>query len=158
MNHGGAGQGAAVSGVAVDERRPLGCHAEDLADERVGLAVAVAVHREQQLGEQVISGDGEQVDQAVDRGARRPGHTGVVLEGQDDAGPRRLECFLQWAERLIGCGVAGQPGVGPADHAGVLHRGQQDRLGVLPAGADGDPAGLVPQRRHRHDLHWPIER
>ena len=79
-----------VASISIYERRPLGGDAEDLPDERVGFAVAVAVDRDQRLGEQVIEGGGEQVDQAVDRGAGRTIHPGLVLERQDHARPGRL--------------------------------------------------------------------
>ena len=151
-------ENAAVSGVAVDEWRALGCDAEQLADERVGLAVAVAVDRDECLGEQVVEGDGEQVDQTVDRGAGRAADSGLILEAQDRAGAGRFEVFFEAPVNLVRCRVAGKPGVGVAHYSGILHGGLQHGLGVLPAGADGDPAGLVEQRVDRHYLNGPIER
>jgi len=50
VDHHGSGVNPAVAGVAVDERRALRGNTEQLADERVSLAVAVLVDVEERLG------------------------------------------------------------------------------------------------------------
>ena len=171
MYHHRSPQDPAVAGVAVDERGSLRRHHEDLANERVGHTVAVAVHVEQGLGENVVGSRGEQVEQTIRGGARRTIHPGLILKGQDDAGPGWLE---QLAERLaeharvrggvtraaVDAARAGrltEPGVGVADDAGIFHHRRQNRLGVLPPGSDRHPAGLIEQRPHRHHLDGPCE-
>nr|WP_236732127.1 hypothetical protein [Mycolicibacterium peregrinum] len=152
--------GAAIADVAVHERWPLRRDTEQLADQRIGLAVTVTVDREQCLGDQIVCGGSEQVDQAVDRGAGRAGDARVVLERQDHARTRRDQDLAEvLAEHLdIRRGITRQPGVRVADDTAVLHDRRQNGFRVLPPCGDRAPTRLVENRVDRHDLDRPIQR
>ncbi|SKU52770.1 Uncharacterised protein [Mycobacteroides abscessus subsp. abscessus] len=109
--------------VAVCVGGGLGCYAEQLADERIGDAVAVLVQRDDRRCQKVIQCCCDEVHGAVDERPRGTADARVVLVGQDDAGPFRAEQFGEfWAKHGVWGRICGQPRVGAACHARVLEQ------------------------------------
>lgn len=109
-------------GVAECDVGNCGRHHQQLADERVGDTVAVLIQRNQRLGHEIIAHSAKQIQGAVDGGARRAGHTTVVLHRKDYARPGRAgQCFTdqrrQFGVRAVL--IFGQPSVSAYVAAGV---------------------------------------